>query len=172
MEEEIYRKLARHMDRLPGGFPPSSTGADLRLLQFLFAPQEAELATYLTLDREPAGVIAERASLALPEAEKQLDEMAVKGLILSTRLAGAPTLYQAVPFVVGIWELQGNNLTQEFLDVVHDYWRTAGPEPPVQTLPQMRTIPIHESIKVYREALPYDRVEELVQAQERFAVTP
>lgn len=172
MEEDIYRNLARHLDRLPDGFPPSSTGADLRLLQKLFTPQEAELATHLTLDREPAGVIAERAGIAPSEAEKRLDEMAAKGLILSSRLAGGPTLYQAVPFVVGIYEYQVNNLSKELLDALHEYWRTAGPEPPVQTIPQMRTIPIHESIQVYREALPYDRVEELVQAHDRFAVTP
>jgi len=50
--EAIYRKLAEHLDRLPGGFDPSNNGADLRLLQRLFTPEEAELATYLTLYRE------------------------------------------------------------------------------------------------------------------------
>ena len=49
MEEGSYRKLAEHLDQLPGGFAPSDTGAQLRLLQRLFTPQEAELATHLTL---------------------------------------------------------------------------------------------------------------------------
>jgi len=79
----IYRKLAEHLDRLPDGFPPSETGAELRLLEQLFTPQEAELATHLTLEREEAQAIARRAGLAPQEAKKQLDEMARKGLIFA-----------------------------------------------------------------------------------------
>ena len=65
-----------------------------------------------------------------------------------------------MPCVVRDLGIQGNNLSKDLLDAIHAYWRTAEPEPPVKTIPQMRTIPIHESIEVYREALPYDRVEE------------
>ena len=63
VNETSYRKLAEHLDRLPGGFAPSDTGAELRLLQRLFTPQEAELATHLTLEREEAQIIAGRAGL-------------------------------------------------------------------------------------------------------------
>ena len=74
------------------------------MLQTLFTPQEAELATYLTLDREPAGVIAERAGLAVPEAEKRLDEMAVKGLILSTDWQAVRPCTRLCRVSCGIWE--------------------------------------------------------------------
>ena len=33
MNEQVYRKLAEHLDRLPGGFTLSETGADLRRMQ-------------------------------------------------------------------------------------------------------------------------------------------
>ena len=69
MSQESYRRLAEHLDRLPGGFAPSETGGELRLLATLFTPQEAELAVHLTLDREPARVIAERARLPIAEVE-------------------------------------------------------------------------------------------------------
>jgi hypothetical protein len=72
--EAIYQKLAEHLDRLPGGFDPSNNGADLRLLQRLFTPEEAELATYLTLYREEAQAIAKRASLPLAETEQRLNQ--------------------------------------------------------------------------------------------------
>jgi Na+-translocating ferredoxin:NAD+ oxidoreductase subunit B len=81
MNAEIYRRLAEHLDRLPGGFAPSDTGADLRLLQGLFTPEEAELAIHLTLEREEAQAIAARAGLPIAEAQQRLDEMALKGLI-------------------------------------------------------------------------------------------
>ena len=51
------------MDRLPGGFPSTETGVELRILRRLFNREEAELAQNLTMNLEPAGVIAERSAL-------------------------------------------------------------------------------------------------------------
>jgi electron transport complex protein RnfB len=58
MEMDTYKRLADHLDKLPGGFTPSSTGAELRLLKRLFTPEEAELSVHLTLEREQASIIA------------------------------------------------------------------------------------------------------------------
>lgn len=170
MNDQSYRKLAEHLDRLPDGFAPSDTGADLRLLRRLFTPEEAELATHLTLDREPAQVIADRAGLPVAEAEQRLYEMSSKGLILSIQLDDGPALYQAAPFVVGIYEFQVNNLTEGLLQDLQAYWSTRQQRQRPQTIPQMRTIPIGETIEPHLEALPYEQVNELVKAQDRFAV--
>ena len=172
MSEESYRKLAEHLDRLPGGFAPSDTGADLRLLQRLFTPQEAELATHLTLEREEAQVIARRAGLPLAETERRLGEMSSKGLIYSTPPEDDPVLYQAVPWVVGIYEFQVNRFSQELVQALGDYWSTTVNRPRPQTIPQMRVIPVGESIEPHLEALPYEQVGELVKAHSRFAVAP
>ena len=61
MDSRYYSDLAEHLDRLPGGFPPSVTGAEIRLLERLFTPEEAALAIHLTLEREGVEVIAGRA---------------------------------------------------------------------------------------------------------------
>ena len=106
MEMQSYRKLAEHLDQLPGGFPPSDTEAELRLLKGLFTPEEAELATHLSLERDDVKTIAERAGLPLSETEQRLAEMATKGLIFSTQPEEGPALYQAAPFVVGIKDEQ------------------------------------------------------------------
>ena len=53
MDKSCYKKLAEHLDQLPGGFAPSKTGADIELLQRLFKPEEAELAIHLSLNQEP-----------------------------------------------------------------------------------------------------------------------
>jgi hypothetical protein len=52
MDIDCYKRLARHLDSLPGGFPPSESGVELRLLRRMFTLQEAELAVHLTLERE------------------------------------------------------------------------------------------------------------------------
>jgi Fe-S-cluster-containing hydrogenase component 2 len=167
-----YKKLAEHLDKLPGGFAPSDTGADLRLLQRLFTNEEADLATHLTLEREAASIIADRANLPLVEVEQRLMRMSNKGLIFSIQSEDSPTLYQAVPFVVGIYEFQVNNLGEGLLSDLSDYWSTRIQRRQRQTIPQMRTIPVGESIEYQLEALPYEQVDELVNANDRFAVAP
>ncbi len=172
MNEKIYSRLAEHLDGLPDGFPPSGTGADLRLLEMLFSPQEAGLAVHLRLDRESAGAIAARAGLSPEIAKQRLDDMAQKGLILSVQAADGAITYQAAPFVVGIYEFQVNNLSVEFLHALREYWSTTIDRPPVETIPQMRTIPIHESIDPHLETMTYEQVNEIVAAHTRFAVAP
>jgi electron transport complex protein RnfB len=167
-----YQKLAEHLDRLPGGFGTSDSGADLRLLRRLFTSKEAELATHLTLDAEPVETIAQRAQLLVAETAHQLNEMAEKGLILSFQSAEGALLYQAAPFVVGIYEFQVNRMNQGFLQDLEDYFATHQPrsQPVRKSIPQMRTIPIEQSIDPPLEALPYEQVIELVNAHDRFAV--
>jgi len=172
MSDEIYLKLARHMDQLPGGFPPSRTSADLRLLEKLFSLEEAQLAVHLTLDRESAEVIAARAALAPDLVEQRLAEMGTKGLIFPTKGENGTWLYQAAPLVVGVYEYQVNNLTIDLLDAFDDYWSTMEDRAQPETIPQMRTIPIGESIESHLKALTYEQVGELVNAQTRFAVAP
>jgi H+/Na+-translocating ferredoxin:NAD+ oxidoreductase subunit B len=74
--------LADHLDNLPGGFTPCDTGAEIRLLKRLFTPEDAQLSVHLTLEREDAGAIANRAGISINEAEQRLEQMASKGLIL------------------------------------------------------------------------------------------
>jgi Pyruvate/2-oxoacid:ferredoxin oxidoreductase delta subunit len=172
MKDKIYRRLAEHLGRLPGGFPSSDTGADLRLLERLFTYEEADLATYLTLDQETASAIAELADLPLAEVEQRLVAMAHKGLIFAIQPDNGPALYQAVPFIIGIYEFQVNNLSDDLLQYLNDYKSNKKQEQHVTTIPQMRTIPVDKSITAHLEALPYERVCELVNARERFAVAP
>lgn len=172
MEEETYRRLAEHLNDLPGGFAPSKTGAEVQLLQELFAPDEAQLAVHLTLEQEDAASIAARAALAFADVEEKLSGMAQKGLILSVRQTDGSFRYQAVPWVVGIYEFQVNNLNENLLQAMADYWSTRKPQPQTPTISQMRTIPIGQSIEPHLEALPYEQVNRLVDAQDRFAVAP
>ena len=79
MVDESYRKLALHLNYLPGGFPPSKTGAHIRLLQRLFTSDEAELATYLTLDQEESNIIADKAKLPRGKQKRNLTRWRKRG---------------------------------------------------------------------------------------------
>lgn len=172
VEEAIYKKLAEHLDQLPGGFSSSDTAVDMRLLKRLFSTEEAELAVYLTLDREKAQVISERAKLPLNETEQRLNKMSNKGLIFSVQQKDSSTIYQAVPFVIGIYEFQVNNLSKELIRDLAYYWRARNKITNTEIIPQIRTIPIGESIDPHLEVLSYEQVNELVKSKDRFAVAP
>ncbi len=168
--EIVYEKLAEHLDKLPDGFPPSKTGAHLRLLRKLFTPEQAKLAVKLTLTQKTAEEIAEKAEKPLPEVEKLLDEMAYNGLIYS-KDENDITYYQAVPWVIGIYEFQVNNLTEDLIEALNDYWSTAERSKKGDA-PQLRTIPIGQSIEPTLEILPYEQVEKIIEANDTFAVAP
>jgi len=43
MEQEIYKRLAKHLDNLPGGFPPTESGVEMRILRRLFTRRKQSL---------------------------------------------------------------------------------------------------------------------------------
>jgi len=172
MDENIYRKLAAHLDTLPEGFSSNDPDADLRLLERLFTKREAALAVHLTLERESAETIAKRADLSLAEAEECLKTMAQKGLIFSAQTGDSPALYQAVPFVIGIYEFQVNNLSKGLIRDLAYHWRTGRKESKSPAPPQIRTIPVGKSIETHMDVFSYEQVNKLVQSKNRFAVAP
>jgi Pyruvate/2-oxoacid:ferredoxin oxidoreductase delta subunit len=168
--DETYRALAKHLDSFPGGFPPSDTGADIRLLQRLFTPEEARLAVLLTIERQSVAEIASKAGYQTTEAESLLNTMAEKGLILPIYSESEETQYQAVPFVVGIYEFQINNLSEDFLKDFNEYRQTSTRRR--EKIRQMRVIPSATRVEVNPIALPYERANDLVDAHSIFAVAP
>ena len=55
MTGDAYERLADALDRLPNGFPRTASGAEIRLLQKIFAPQEAALVGRRRCSRRGAG---------------------------------------------------------------------------------------------------------------------
>lgn len=84
-EDVIYRRLQKHMDRMPVGFPKSESGLDLELLKHFFTPDEALIAIELSLFPETLERIYPRLKnlgYTKEEAEKKLDSMMRKGLLM------------------------------------------------------------------------------------------
>ena len=75
MDVTSYRKLADRLNQLPDGFPPGASGSEIRLLQKLFTPEEAELASTLRLTPETAKSLAERLGRDALELSKLLKGM-------------------------------------------------------------------------------------------------
>lgn len=168
----IYKKLATHLDNLPGGYPKTDSGVELRILQKLFSPEEAALASHLTLLDETPRVVAYRAGIDLESAERLLKGMADKGLIFySINKAGSPE-YMAAQFVVGIWEMQVGYLDEEMVQLFEEYVPALFEKDEWKSVPQLRTIPVQESIENDLKVLPYESARKLIEGKESFVVTP
>jgi electron transport complex protein RnfB len=98
--------------------------------------------------------------------------MSKKGLVFSLQPKDAPPLYQAVPFVIDIFEFQVNNLSKGLIRDLSYYWRARKAISNKEVIPQIRTIPIGESIDKHLEVLSYEQVNELVKSKDNFAVAP
>ena len=172
MTEDIYHKLAHHLDELPAGFPATESGVEIRILKRLFTPEEAELALHTSLIPEEARVIARRAKLTKEKAEERLREMAQKGLILSIDLPKRPALYMAAQYVVGIWEYQVDRLTEGLVRDMNEYLPSFVDMDTWQKAPQLRTIPVGRSLEASMEVMSYETAEDLVRSQRKIRVLP
>ncbi len=170
MAQGVYQMLAKHLDNLPGGFPPTKSGVELRILRRLFTPEEAELALHLTPIAEEPRVIARRARIPPGKAAERLEDMARKGLSYREETDGLPMKYMAAQYVVGIWEFKVNDLDVDLIRDMNEYIPTLFDQ--AWKVPQLRTIPVGRSLTPQHEVLPYEQVEELVRAQKKFGVRP
>ncbi|MGD2294785.1 MAG: 4Fe-4S ferredoxin [Candidatus Aminicenantes bacterium] len=169
---DSYKQLAKFLDGLPGGFPSTDTGVEQRILKRLFTPEEAELAVKLSLVPEEAGVIARRAKREKKETAEMLETMTRKGLVYSVEREGRLPLYMATQFVIGIWEYHVNDLDPEFVRDMEEYIPTLFDMKTWKKAPQLRTVPVGESVPVELEIMPHEKAGELVRAHNKFLAAP
>jgi len=171
-KEDVYRRLARHLDDLPAGFPPTESGVELRILKRLFSEDEAEMALLLSVFPEMPESVAARARLTVEETARKLEEMAGKGLIHRLVAEDGSRRYSSNQYVIGIWEYQVNRLNPDLIRDMEEYLPTLMTAGPWKDTPQLRVIPINEMIPVRHEILAHEKAEEMVRGQDRFLVAP
>ena len=169
MKEEAYKKLAERLDALPNGFPPTDDGAELRLLEKLYTPEEAELTSQLRLTKEVPAQVAHRLGHDKAEVRKLLKGMARKGLIAAGKTE-AGLGYGLMPFVVGIYEFQAGRIDEELASLFEDYYTQAFVDV-LRVKPQVhRVIPVNESVKVDMEIRPFESASDLIDGAQAWGV--
>jgi len=169
-EDGVYRVLQQHLDRQDVGFPATKSGAEIRILKRLFSPEEARLALHLTYKPAPLGRICElagRSGMPRDRVESMLENMATNGAIERIEKDGTRH-YRTLPLIVGMFEYQLGRLTPEFLGDMGQYTsdKAFGLAFLATERPQMRTIPIGESIAVEHHVATYDHIVELINGSE------
>lgn len=169
MNGPIYRQLAERLNTIPNGFPPTESGVELRLLEKLFTPEEARLASAMRLTREAAADIAPRAGMHPVQSERILKDMARKGLIRAGK-GDTGLTFGLMPFVVGIYEAQLPHMDVELASLVEQYFQETYGEL-TRTPPALhRVIPVEEAIPVGLEIYPFQRASELIESARSWGV--
>lgn len=154
-ENKVYRDLQKFLNTLPGGFTATESGSDIRLLKYLFTPEEARVAMHLSIKPETAKQIHNRIKksgydISIKELKRILDRMLYIGTLRPYYEGYDETHYRAPdPTAGGMLSVQLNDkLTREFFDYLNEYaGETFGKKSSSQKiLNPLRTVPVGKSI--------------------------
>jgi electron transport complex protein RnfB len=165
-----YEAFAAALDRLPNGFPRTPSGVELRLLARLATPEEASLASLMGREAEPFEDIASRAGLAPDQARERLMGMTKRGIAWISKAEGR-LRFRLAPFIVGLWEAQGDRLDHDVVHLFEAYMLDGGAKGLMGLEPSFhRVLPVHGAVKTER-ILPYEDVRAIILAANAFHVS-
>ena len=174
MTEELYLKLQKHLDKQPGGFPKTQSGAEIGILKRFYTPEQAKIALKMTTIPESASKIARKLKTDEKKIGESLEQMAREGLLFRVPAPETP-LYMQPNFIMGIYEWHVNAVDREiaqYADHVYDglfehHWIK-------RKTKQLRVVPVDQSIDHKDTVRGYDVIRELVRGSGNgpYAVAP
>ncbi len=170
--DERYEQLRQRLDDLGTGFPATHNGVEIKILEQLFKPADAELFLMMTPMLETPADVCARLNLPLAETADHLEDMALRGLLFRQK-KNDRARYAAVPFVVGIFEFQLNRVSPELAQDLGDYYEAAlGKTFQAFSTPVLRTIPINNTIVSEWPIAAYEDVMRIIDDQKKIALAP
>ncbi len=164
--DSVYRRLRKHLDRTPVGYPAAKSGVELRVLKGLFTPEEAEVALELSVIPEPLATIHKRLrkKMTIAELERTLERMADLGTVLSIPTDGE-IRYAKLQYAVGMHERQRKRMTLEFERDNRQYLKEKFKEAfHSKKVTQLRVLPVNQRVPLEREVATYDQIRAYVGA--------
>ncbi len=159
-----YEKLSKALHKIPNGFPEIEDGTHLRILEWIFKPDEAELASKMKLSGETVKKMSKRLKVSSDELQEKLEIMEEKGQIL-TRNTKNGKKYGIYSFVVGIYEDQLHRMDEEFAQLFEEYIQKTKGETLFTVKPAIqRIVPVNRVIKTELEIHPYNQAEQMIRS--------
>ncbi len=153
-----YEKLANELDRIPNGFPRTKSGVELKLLARLFTPDDAALASTLSMEPKSLKEIALKNKYGVRQRLKsRLISMVKRGLIDLKREEGRGFVFHLIPFVVGFYERQNAKIDKEFAELFEQYYHEAFHQTMLAQPSVHRIIPLEKAIPVDIDVMPYEK---------------
>ena len=170
MTDPIYDKVADAVNARTG-YPSLKCPELFAILEFLFTPEEAELAVKMPLGLVSVETFARDIGGDPKEVERILENMADKALVFTQEVDGVRN-YVLVPLLPGTFEVQfmrgeADEPTKKLARLFQDYFDAvmqaqAGAPRVYTTVPFARVITVEEEIPASVEIHPYDKVSDYI----------
>ncbi|MBU4567244.1 MAG: 4Fe-4S binding protein [Desulfarculus sp.] len=171
MPNDIFRALQKRLDKFSMGFPATESGIEIKILEHLFSPEDAELFLSLSHRLEPAAAIAARLGQDEAELTQRLEDMAGRGLLFRLK-KGDAAKFGAIPFVHGLFEFQVKDLSPELAAMVKEYSDEAFDKAMQQGADYfLRTIPVGRSVDITRHVAVFDDAVEILKSKDQIVIT-
>ena len=162
---KVYKKLQKHLDKQPVGFPATASGVERRLLRDAFTVDEAAVALEMNYKFQSFDQIFEKVKdreISEERLQSMLDNMESHGAIFVKIICGKKQ-YALHPFAVGIFEMKVPTMNANYYMDARKYMYQSFAMAFLSTpLPQMRVIPVEKSITPNLIIATYDEIRELV----------
>jgi Fe-S-cluster-containing hydrogenase component 2 len=166
---DVYYRLAKVLDTLPNGFPSTASGVEMKLLENIFTPEEADLFCDMRLTFETAEQVAQRTGRPLENLEEMLKNMRLRGQLFGIELGGA-WFFRMMPWLFGIHEFQLDRLDRELAELMEEYTPVYAKHFSKIKPQLMQVLSIEKEIPAEQVALPYEKVSELIEKNQAFLV--
>ena len=104
----VYKKLQKHLDKQPVGFPATASGVERRLLRDAFTVDEAAIAIEMSYKFQSFDQIFEKvknSEISEEKLQSMLDNMESHGAIF-VKIVDGKKQYALHPMAVGIFEMK------------------------------------------------------------------
>jgi electron transport complex protein RnfB len=171
MSDDPYVNLQEFLNKFPLGFPKTPSGIEIRILRRLFTEEEARIALLLNPIPEEASRIARRSGLGKEDMELKLEAMSKKGLIFRIQ-RGEKNRYNAVPFMIGLYEYSVKKIDKELALLFKEYYETAYlNEMGASNVPGFKVLPIEETVQANTVLVPFQKLKESMREARKIAVS-
>lgn len=168
-EDAVYHKLAKTLDTIPNGFPPTESGVEIKLLKKIFAPEQADLFCDLRLSWETAEQIAERTGRSLEGLKEKLIGMGEAGQIQAVPL-GDTMIFRMLPWVFGIYEAQNRHMDKEMAELSELFMPHFLKQYHSHKPQEFQVVPIEKEISNKQVAMPHEQISKIIENSQSFRI--
>lgn len=162
---KVYKKLQKHLNKQPVGFPATASGVERRLLRDAFTVDEAAIAlemSYKFLSFDQIFEKIKNREISEERLLSMLDNMESHGAIF-VKIVDGKKQYALHPFAVGLFEMKVPTMNAAYYMDTRKYMYQSFAMAFLSTpLPQMRVIPVEKSVTPDLNIATYDEVRELI----------
>jgi electron transport complex protein RnfB len=170
MSRDVYIKLSQYLDMAPIGAP--LTDNLIAILEMLYTPEEAELASKLPFFNTDFDTLVQTTGIKADTLREMLVRMAKKGTVFmnekgSFRLLPTMVGFSETPFWPGKRTEKTEKLARHWVDYLGEAFSQ---EIGDREMPMVRVVPVDESIVPGATVTPNERIDDLMDQLEYFAV--